>query len=245
MQFKVPMDLFRSALAATKTHTSTSKDDEVGRSIDLSILEQGEVLCTASDGLTIGIARVPIDRDDWLGELGRFSLTPEIASNVISMFAPGKGDMEVWLEISVSFTTEQRPGEENITVATINFRRLGQLFGGDSLRVTTPVQIRKDIDAIWQRISLSARRESMKLPPTKFDLKRLGAFKSAQTTYGEQLAVASAVPSGGSLLVICGAYFIGFIYAEPVDVDNVSSKRYQASKQHWAAELPARMITVS
>ena len=245
MQFIVPMDLFRSALASTKTHASTSKDDEIGRSLDISVLGSGEVLVTASDGLTIGIARVPVDTNDWLGELGRFSLTPEIAANVINMFSPGKDDYQVRLEITATFTTEQRPGEEDITVATINFRRLGQLFGGDALRVTTPVQIRKDIDVIWQRVAMSARKTSMKLPPTKFDLKRLGAFKAAQTTYGQQLAVAAAVANGGSVLITCGEYFIGFMYAEPVDTDIESTNAYQANKDHWVAELPARMSTVS
>lgn len=245
LQFTVDLHYFRSALAATKTHVSNDKEDEIGRCIDLTILPHRELLVTATGGLTVGMARVPIDEEGFFGELGHFSLTPELAGTIIDMFAPGKNDWNVKAEVTVTFTNEQRPGEEDITVATISVRRLGQLFGGDQLKVTTPVQLRKDLPAIWTKMSLAVRRSKSKLPPTRFDLKRLGAFRSAQTTYGEPLTVAAATSAGGSMLVFCGSMFLGYLTADSVELDDQQSDQYENLREHWAAELPTIITPVA
>jgi len=245
LQFTVDLHQFRQALAATKTHVSADKDDAIARSLDCSIRPNRELLVTASNGMTVAIARVPIVEDNFYGELGRFSLTPEIAGTIIDMFTLGKDDWEVQLEVTVTFTTEKQPGEEeDITVSTIKVRRLGQLFGGDQLTVTTPLQIRKDIERIWASVGRSAQRNHAMLPPTRFDLKRISAFRSAQTTYGEPLTITAMSHDLGSLTIYCGHYFVGLLTADKVNLDDRDKDNYERIKEHWANELPTPLAFV-
>ncbi|MGP5391513.1 hypothetical protein [Glutamicibacter arilaitensis] len=246
LQFTVDLHAFRSALASTKTHVSNDKDDLVGRSIDCTIRPNRELLVTATNGMTAAIARVPIDEGSFLGELGQFTMTPEIAGTIIDMFAPGKEDWNVRLEVTVTFTKEQRPKpEEDITVATIKVRRLGQLFGGDQLTVTTPVQSNKHLPRLWATIGRGAQRNRAMLPPTRFDLKRISAFRAAQTTYGDPLTVCALTDNAGSLLVLCGHYFIGMVHADRVELENKDKDNYENLKEHWAIELPTPFAVVS
>ncbi|MFJ2318394.1 hypothetical protein ACIOTN_17030 [Glutamicibacter sp. NPDC087661] len=245
LQFTVDLHTFRSALASTKTHVSNDKDDLVGRSIDCTIRPNRELLVTATNGLTVGVARVPIEEESFYVELGQFSMTPETAGTIIDMFAPGKEDWNVQLEVIVTFTTEQQPGEEDITVSTIKVRRLGQLFGGDQLTVTTPVQTNKDLTRIWASLGRAAQRNRAMLPPTRFDLKRITAFRAAQTTYGEPLTVCALTNGFGSLLVLCGHYFIGMLRADRVELEDQDKDNYDGIKEHWAKELPSLFAAVS
>ncbi|GGJ74512.1 hypothetical protein [Glutamicibacter ardleyensis] len=245
LQFTVDLHDFRSALASTKTHVSSDRDDEIGRSLDCTIRPNRELLVTASNGLTVGIARASIDEAGFNGELGQFSMTPEIAGTIIDMFAPGKEDWNVQLEVTVTFVQEQRIGEEDITVATIKVRRLGQLFGGDQLSVTTPVQVRGDRERLWATVARSAQRSRAMLPPTRFDLKRLSAFRAAQTTYGEPLTIAALVHDFGSLIVFCGHNFVGIVTADRVELENKDKDNYEDLKEHWANELPSPIAFVS
>lgn len=245
LQFTVDLHQFRSALASTKTHVSNDKEDVIGRSLDCSIRPNRELLVTASNGMTVAIARVPIAEEDFFGELGRFSITPEIAGTIIDMFAPGKEDWDIQLEVTVTFTTEKQPGEEDITVSTIKVRRLWQLFGGDQLTVTTPLQIRKDLERIWSTVGRAAQRQRALLPPTRFDLKRISPFRSAQTTYGEPLTVTAMSHDLGNIAVYCGRFFVGLLTADKVNLDDRSKDDYEALKEHWAKELPTPIAAVS
>ena len=245
LQFTVDLHQFRQALAATKTHVSNDKDDAIGRSLDCSIRPNRELLVTATNGITVAIARVPIAEEDFHGELGRFTLTPEIAGTIIDMFTPGKEDWDIQLEVTVTFTIERKPGEEDVTVATIKVRRLGQLFGGDQLSVTTPVQLNKGIERIWATTGRAAQRNRAMLPPIRFDLKRITAFRSAQTTYGEPLTITAMSHDLGSIAVYCGRYFVGLLTADKVNLEDSDKDNYENLKEHWAKELPTPLAIVS
>lgn len=246
LQFTVDLHRFRQALASVKPHVSTDKDDAIGRSVDCSIRPNRELLLTATNGLTVALARVPIAEEDFYGELGRFSLTPEIAGTIIDMFTLGKDDWDIQAEITVTFTTEKQPGAEpDITVATIKVRRLGQLFGGDQLSVTTPLQVRKNIEQIWATVGRSASRTHAMLPPTRFDLKRITVFRSAQTTYGEPLTVTAMSHGLGNITVYCGRYFVGLLTADTVNLDDRDKENFDNLKEHWAKELPTPLAVVS
>ncbi|WP_313813012.1 hypothetical protein [Glutamicibacter sp.] len=243
MKFVVDMFRFRAALAAVKVHASKDKDDTVGGSLTLSVRPNGDLLVFAENGLTMGMARVEIDREDWDGELGDFSLTPAIASTIIAAFTPSKTDWEVQLEVTVSFTIERRPEEKEIRVATVNIRRLGQLFGGDSYRVTTPVQYREGLQKAWHSLAHYLQLQSSSLPPVEFDSKRLATFKAAETAYGVGCVLAAA--GGGRILVMVGSSFIGCMEVSKLELDDSKSKNYRATKRAWIDHVPMHLAVVS
>ncbi|QDY64856.1 hypothetical protein FQA45_00200 [Glutamicibacter halophytocola] len=243
MKFVVDMYYFRAALAAVKTHASKDKEDTVGHSLTLSLQPNGDLLVFAENGLTTGMARVEVDKDEWDGELGEFSLTPDIASTIIAAFTPSKTDWEVQLEISVSFTVERRPEEKDIQVATITIRRLGQLFGGDTYRVSTPVQYRQDLQKSWHMLATYVQAKTSKLPPIEFDSKTLGAFKAAETVYGVGCALASA--GSGKILVMVGSRFIGLMYVSKLELDNEADKNFRTTKRAWIDHVPMHLAAAS
>lgn len=243
MQFVVDMHYFRAALASVKTHASKDKKDTLGHSLTLSLRDNGDLLVFAENGLTMGMARVSVDQDEWDGELGEFSLTPDIASTIIAAFTPSKTDWDVQLEVTVTFTVERQPEEKDIRVATINIRRLGQLFGGDSYRVSAPVQERKDMQRTWNTLAHYVQSSSSKLPPVEFDSKRLAAFKAAETVYGVGCTLASA--GGGQILVMVGSLFIGLMHVVKLELDDSASKDFKATKRSWIAHVPMHLAIVS
>ncbi|KWR73310.1 hypothetical protein RN04_03450 [Arthrobacter sp. W1] len=243
MKFIVDMYYFRAALASVKAHASKDKKDTVGNSLTLSLRDNGDLLVFAENGLTTGMARVEVDQDEWDGELGEFSMTPDIASTVIAAFTPSKTDWEVQLEITVTFTVERQPEEKDIQLATINIRRLGQLFGGDSYRVTTPVQERKDMQKSWHMLATYVQAKSSKLPPIEFDSKTLAAFKAAETVYGVGCVLASA--GGGQILVMVGSRFIGLMHVSKLELDNTADKNFRTTKRAWIAHVPMHLAVVS
>lgn len=239
MRFIVDMFDFRAALASVKTHASIDKKDTVGHSLTLSLRENGDLLVLAQSGLTTGMARVAVDQDDWDGELGEFSLTPDIASTIIAAFTPTKTDWEVQLEITVTFTVERKPEEKDIRIATVNIRRLGQLFGGDSYRVSTPVQERENLQRTWNLLAGYVQSKVSKLPPIEFDSKILGAFKSAEKVYGVGCLFASA--GSGQILVMVGSRFIGLMYVSKLELDNTADKNFRNVKRAWIEHLPMHL----
>jgi len=243
MKFVVDMHYFRAALAAVKTHASKDKADTVGNSLTLSLRPNGDLLVFAENGMTTGMARVEVDQDDWDGELGEFSLTPDIASTIIAAFTPSKTDWEVRLEVSVTFTVERKPEEKDIQIAIITIRRLGQLFGGDTYRVSTPVQDRQDLQKSWNTLASYVQAKSSKLPPINFDSKTLGAFKAAETVYGVGCVLASA--GGGRILVLVGSRFIGLMHVSKLELDNEADKNFKATKRAWIDHVPMHLAIVS
>ena len=241
MEIIVPLGLFRAALAAVKPHASTDKKDERGRSIVVTATGD-QLLVTASSGLTSAVASVPLDESGITGELGQFTLTPESCKNIIDFFTLDKNDPDCDLAVTVSLAKENQPGEKQpINVATVTVRRLGQLFGGDQLRITEPVQDR-DVQGLWATITLAASRREAKIMPVLIPAERFNLFRSAQTVYNQALSVTADGPASGGLLVVCGDYFTGWLAVDRIDKDEASKKRHQERLAFWSDHLPVEII---
>lgn len=241
MEIIVPLGLFRAALASVKPHAATDKKDERGRSIVITATG-AQVLVTASSGLTSALALVPLEEQDLTGELSRFTFSPEACKNVIDFFSLDKNDPDQQLEITVRTTEEKKPGEQKpMKVATVTLRRLGQLFGGDQLRLTEPIQER-DVQGLWGTISRAARRAEETIRPVNIPADRFNLFRSAQTVYNRAIAVTSDGPATGGLLVYCGEFFTGWMAVDRVDHDDASTRAHQRRQQFWASALPVNMI---
>ena len=244
MRFVVDMYYFRSALAAVKPHVSKDKDDTARQSLSLHVREDAQLMVLAGDGSTSGLARVEIDQDDWDGELGYFTITPDIAATIIAAFTPHKSEWDISLEVSVTFSVEHQPGEETeSTIAHISIRRLGQLFGGDQYKVSTPVQPVDDIQKIWDRIAAEVASKRSGLPAMTVNTKWLAAFKAAEKVYGESPVF--ALGANGSLLLLIGSRFIGHMWAEWKELDDSTKDYYDSTKHAWETHFPRRLSAVS
>jgi len=240
LSFVVSLNMFRAALVATRPHVASDKKNLQQRCVVVSLTDTAEILCTASDGLTSAIARVPFDKErNPYFELGQFSMTPETCAAVLSMFKLGKDESDAELDVSVQFKSEREPGtSRDVPVATMTFRRLGQLFGGDELKLTEPVQ-QRDLTGLWATISTSAARAEAKLPPVKVDSGRLAAFTQAQKAYEQPLIFSAVGPESSGLCVYCGEYFAGWVAVDRVDIDKASELRHVRRRGIWARALPA------
>lgn len=245
MQFTVDLAQFRAALASVKPHVSTDKKDVQSRCVVVSLVDGQSVLVTASNGLTSAVAQVPFsDNHVRDGEVGYFTLTPETCKTLIDMFTQGKDDPDADMSVEVRFTKDTGFGsQKDTTVATITFRRLGQLFGGDQLRITEPVQSR-DVSGLWATISTAAARQESKLVPVKVDVNRLAHFKAAETVYNSPLTVMADGPGANGILIFCGDHFAGWLAVDRVDMDKASERRNQERRDHWGRTLPAGLKAV-
>lgn len=240
LSFVVSLGLFRAALAATKPHVASDKKNLQQRCVVVSLTDTAEIICTASDGLTSGIARIPFDpqRNPHF-ELGQFTLTPETCATVLSMFKIGKDEPDTEIAVTVEFKSEREPGtSRDVPVATIQFRRMGQLFGGDELKVTEPVQ-QRDVTGLWATISTSAGRAEAKIDPVKVDSPRIALFGQAQKAYEQPLIFSAVGPSMSGLCVYCGDYFAGWMAVDRVAMDKASEDRHARRRETWARVLPA------
>ncbi|MGL3804703.1 hypothetical protein ACSYDW_01260 [Paeniglutamicibacter sp. R2-26] len=237
MKFVVSNEGLRAALLAVKAHTSTDKEDLIGRSLVLTVNDAGHLLVTASDGWTSGMARVHIDQDDWSGEVGTLTIDRDQAAQIAGMFHSKLAMLEV--TVSSTETPPERAGEKPGIINTVTVRQLGQLFGGDQLRFSTPFQ-KRDVEGLWHAVGSALRRRPAAIPVTLVSQKRLAAYRAAATAYDEALQI-SVAGEGGSLLVQCGADFIGFCHAGVPFKDEIVAKERNA----WVRELPLKMEAVS
>lgn len=237
MKFVLSCADLRAALLAVKAHTSTDKDDLIGRSLVLTVNEAGHLLVTASDGLTSGMARVPLVQDEWAGELGTLTIDRDQAAQIAGMFTSKTAELEV--TVSSTATAPERTGDKPGVINTVTIRQLGQLFGGDQLRFSVPFQ-KRDVAGLWHEVGSALRRRPAAIPVTLVSPKRLAAYRAAASAYDEalQLSVAS---EGGSLLVQCGPDFIGYCHAGlPFAAESVAKER-----NAWVSELPLKMEAAS
>lgn len=237
MKFVLSCAELRAALLAVKAHTSTDKDDLIGRSLVLTINGEGHLLVTASDGYTSGMARVPLVQDEWAGELGTLTIDRDQAAQIAGMFTSKTAELEV--TVSSTTTAPERTGDKPGVINTVTIRQLGQLFGGDQLRFSTPFQ-KRDVAGLWHEVGSSLRRRPAAVPITCVDPKKLAKYNAAARAYEEALQISMA-GAGGSLLVQCGPDFIGYCHAGiPYNEEAVAKER-----NAWASELPLKMEAAS
>lgn len=237
MKFTVSSADLRTALLAVKAHTSTDKDDLIGRSLVLTVNAEGHLLVTASDGWTSGMARVQLVHDEWAGELGALTIDRDQAAQIAGMFTSKTAELEV--TVTSTETPPERAGDKPGVINTVTIRQLGQLFGGDQLRFSTPFQ-KRDVAGLWHEVGSALRRRPASIPVTLVSPKRLAAYRAAATAYDEALQI-SVASEGGSLLVQCGADFIGYCHAGLPFKDETVAKERNA----WAIELPLKMEAAS
>lgn len=238
MKFIVRNDELRAALLAVRAHASTDQKDLRSRSIDLTINARGHLLVTASNGNTSGIARVQLMQDEWAGELGSLTIDRDHAAQIAGYFT---GDPMTELEVTITGT--ETPGEQKddkpVMVNTVKVRQLGQLFGGDQLKFSTPQQDR-DVATLWHEVASALRRKHQPVPITRLDARRIGLFRAASAAYDEPLQL-SVADSSGDLVVQVGDDFIGHLHAwVPSKDEHVGSVR-----TNWVQELPLKLEAAS
>ena len=237
MKFIVFGEDLRAALTAVKAHTSTDKYDLIGRSLVLNVNNAGHLLVTASDGWTSGMARVQLIQDEWSGEIGALTIDRNHAAQIVGMFTSKTAELEV--TVTSAETRPEREGDKPGIVNTVTIRQLGQLFGGDQLRFSTPFQ-KRDVEGLWHEVGSALRRRPAAIPITLVPPKRLAAYRAASTAYEVSLQI-SVAGNDGSLLVQCGSDFIGFCHAGvPYSEENVANDRAA-----WANELPLKLEAAS
>lgn len=237
MKFVVVNEDLRAALLAVKAHASIDKDDMRARALDLSINADGHMLVSAANGWNAGIARVPLMQDEWSGELGRFTIDRDHAAQIAGMFREKAAELEI--TVTGTETPGEKPEDKPVIVNTVKIRQLGQLFGGDEMKFSTPHQD-MDVATIWHEVGSALRRRPLPLPLTRVDPKRLAYFRAAAAAYDEPLQL-SVADNRGALIVQCGKDFIGHCHAWVPS----SSDKVDETRMSWSNELPLKLEAAS
>jgi hypothetical protein len=230
MKVTIESDQLLAALAATVAHTTSGKDDDYLRTVDVQIIDD-HLMLTASNGGTTGVARAALM--DTTGELSRFALDRDDVATVRSLFAGTVKDLEVTINVMTS--TPMSPGDKPELINQVQIRELGALFGGREIRLSTPDHSKRDVEGIWHAIAAGLRKRAPALPRTSLEAKDFALFRAASAAYKEPLSVEPA-DGFGSLIVQCGRDFIGFCNADARDNPALTSAR-----DSWRNTLPLKM----
>ncbi|MBM6622650.1 hypothetical protein JTF08_13625 [Micrococcaceae bacterium RIT802] len=234
MKFVVNAEDMSSALRAVVAHATTKADDGYMRTVDLQITEAGQMLVTASNGSTSGVARVRLV--DFAGELGRFALDRDDVDLVRSTFGDGRVDLEI--SVTESRMEQTHPDEKPEVVHSVQVRELGAMFGGRSLRISTADQSKRDVAGLWHAIAAGLARKLPPLGSTAFHPADMAKFRNASLAYGEDLRIVPA-DGFGSLLVHCGRDFVGFMNA-----DARAGEEFDETREAWRDALPLKLAKV-
>lgn len=219
-----------AALAAVVAHATSGKDDDYMRTVDVQIIDD-HLMVTASNGGTTGVARAALMETS--GELSRFALDRDDVATIRSLFAGTVRDLE--LTVTTQSSASSLPGGDPDVVHQVQIRELGSLFGGREIRLSTPDQSKRDIEAVWHAIAAGLRKRAPALPRTSLEAKDFALFRAASAAYKQPLSVEPA-DGFGSLIVQCGHNFIGFCNA--VARDNPLLK---VARDSWRDTLPLKM----
>lgn len=230
MKITIESGQLLAALAATVAHTTSGKDDDYLRTVDVQIIDD-QLMLTASNGGTTGVARAALM--DTTGELSRFALDRDDVATVRSLFSGTAKDLEVTVNVMTS--TPISPDDKPEVIHQVQIRELGALFGGREIRLSTPDQSRRDVEGIWHAIAAGLRKRAPALPRTSLEPKDFALFRAAASAYKEPLSVELA-DGFGSLIVQCGRDFIGFCNADARDNPALTSAR-----DSWRNTLPLKM----
>jgi hypothetical protein len=234
MKIVVSSELFTSALKATAAHTLRGQDAGYLSTVDLQVNEYLELVATASAGMTTGMAKIPLNEFD--GDMTRFAVEKTDIATICSMFTDRHKDLEI--EVTWSHIPAQEKDAKPETIYQMHIRELGALFGGRQLRLTMPDHNNRDVAGLWHPIAVALSRKSKPIPITMFSPSDMARFKAATSAYGGELRFEPA-DGFGSLIVHCGAYFVGFLHAD-ARVDDVFNSR----RSEWQRRIPMKLAAV-
>jgi hypothetical protein len=230
----VASELFTNALKACAAHTYRGQDAGYLSTVDLQVNEYLELVATASSGSTTGVAKVPLNEFD--GDMTRFAIEKADIGTICSMFTDRHKELEITVSYSVIPAQEKDAKPE--TIYQMHIRELGALFGGRQLRITMPDHNNRDVAGLWHPIAVALSRRAKPIPITMFHPSDMARFKAAASAYGGELRFEPA-DGFGSLVIHCGAYFVGFLHAD-ARVDDLFTTR----RQEWQERIPMKLQAV-
>ncbi len=222
----------RQALAAVRVHASTEKEDSQFNRVRLTFGPEN-VVVTASDRFTAGLAIVSVwdDSDETEGLI--VELAPEDVVSILRIFKAGTGASSDVPDYILRFDIDK----DEVTVTDVS----GFGIVGHALRMPrlstepglsgVPALVQRQQDGAYAQLVSGLAVAS----------KFIGRFKDAGTAYGEPLML-EARADGCVLLVRCGESFLGILSPRRLDEDQlVRSKEWSEA---WDRRLPA-IIAVS
>lgn len=227
--FKVEAAAFTKAVVAAGAHTSKDPDLPDLSLLMFSVTANDELLLTASNGFTIGVAFAPVLESD--GELHEFAL--HIAdANLVAKVAASTANEELTFEL-------QRPAP-NGKHPRLRVAEDGGLFPGKQVTVLARKDHGRNVLQLWHAIA--TRQRALKSIPrrTAMNPENIKKFNAAVSAYKEPLIYEFGDPQG-TFLIRVGRHFIGMI--TPTDVAE-AAEQYDGFRQEWKDRLPMPLRSV-
>ncbi|GAA3405007.1 hypothetical protein [Pseudarthrobacter polychromogenes] len=247
MSFTVNGEYLAKALQAVAAHAYKSDDVPHLSTLLFNVNESEELLITASNGSTTGVAFVDLWDSD--GTLDAFAISLKDVGAILKVF-PGK--VAGVDEVSIRFETEAATDFSNIIsrddeaaravrASKIRITDVSGMIPGKSLTLKQAWIGDRDVEQLWHHIAVRTRRLGTVPRRTAVSSQNVALFKTAAAVYKEPL-IFEMGDSTGTLIVRCGEHFIGLL--TPTHLDDDVTALYDKFRSEWKDRLPARLAAV-
>lgn len=238
MSFTVSNQELRKALSAVSAHAYAKEELPALSTIVFDTTPGGEVMVTASNGFTTGIAVLqPVK---WDGDEGQFAITLRDVPALFKVFPDDAQDIQF----------DYRPDERSpLEADPEKVTRRGQLiimdvsgiFDGKKLSLRPANLWERDVTKLWHEVAVRFRAIRTVPRRTPVNSKHLVLFKAAAAAYKEPLIVEMG-DARGNLIVRCGESFVGYLVA--TDLEPETEAHYDTIREEWKRRLPMRLNEV-
>ena len=243
MSFTVNGEYLIKALTAVSAHAYKNNDVPSMSTLLFNVNESDELLITASNGSTTGVAFVSLWDSD--GTLDAFAVSLADVSAILKVFPTVKEEMSIRFELGaaadMSNVFRRDDDTVNLRASKIRITDVSGMIEGKSLTIKQAWISDRDVEQLWHHIAIRTRRLNTVPRRTAVSSGNVALFKAAATAYKEPL-VFEMGDAHGTLIVRCGEHFIGLLTHTHLDEDVTAL--YDKFRTEWKERLPARLAAV-